>query len=90
MNPILDSYKVVGAQVFQVISLCLQLFRYPPTYRLLYFLNMPVATAGYCHDAFIGLPSVVDAGKDLQAKGGRDVINDVLGPLFTQHGVEEK
>lgn len=58
--------------------------------RLLCFLDMSLAIAAYCHDAFIGLPSVMDAGSDLQTKGGRDVIHDVLGPLFTKHGVEEK
>jgi hypothetical protein len=51
---------------------------------------MSLAVAPYHHDAFSGLPRVVDAGSGLQAKGGRDMIYDMFATLFVKHGIEEK
>lgn len=51
---------------------------------------MSVAVVGYSHDAFSDLPSVMKAGSNLQAKGGRDMIYKVLSPLFIKHGIEER
>jgi len=51
---------------------------------------MSLDVAAYLHDGFIGLPSVIDAGNDLKALGGREMIYEVFGPLFTKHGVDEK
>jgi hypothetical protein len=51
---------------------------------------MSIAIASYHHDSFSRLTNVIDAGRDLHAKGGRDTIHEVFGPIFIKYGVEEK
>lgn len=51
---------------------------------------MSLLVAPYSHDAFSELSSVTDAGSDLEAKGGRDMVYQEFSTLFIKHGVEEK
>jgi hypothetical protein len=51
---------------------------------------MSVEVAPYNTDTFMRLPTIITAGSQVAAKGGRDMVYNMLGPIFTKHGVDDK